>query len=57
MRLKVNGKGFLRKTPFNPGTRVKIGDPIAIIGADGEDIPYGKDYSVLEIIRIKHEKP
>jgi len=56
MRLKTNGKGFLRKTFFRPGTSVHIDDPIAIIEADGEDIPYGKDYSLLEITRIKRDK-
>ncbi|PYV64807.1 MAG: hypothetical protein DMG95_03395, partial [Acidobacteria bacterium] len=33
MRLKTNGKGFLRKTFFRPGTSVHIDDPIAIIEA------------------------
>ena len=57
MRLKANGKGIVRKTFFSAGTSVRIGDPIAIIGADGEEIPYGKDYSILEVIANKHEKP
>jgi hypothetical protein len=30
MTLKANGKGILRKTFFERGTSVKIGDPIAI---------------------------
>jgi hypothetical protein len=41
MTLKANGKGILTKTFFKPGTSVKIGDPIAIISADGEGLPYG----------------
>jgi len=57
MRLKANDTGILRKTFFTPGTHVKIGDPIAIIGADGENIPYGKFYSVLEVIEVKRKKP
>lgn len=57
MRLKANGKGVLRRTFFRSGTTVHIGDPIAIIGADGDDIPYDKDYSLLEVIEMKRTKP
>src|SRR2546423_86597 len=41
IRLKANGEGILRKTIFN-GTQVRINDPIAVIDADGENIPYQK---------------
>ena len=57
MTLKANGKGVLRKTFFEPGTSVKIGDPIAIIGADGENIPYGKELARVEVIERKRRKP
>ena len=57
MRLKANAKGIVLKTFFAPGTHVKIGDPIAIIGADGEEIPYGRDCALLEIVHIKQGKP
>jgi len=57
MTLKANGKGILKKTFFDRGTSVKIGDPIAIIGADGECIPYGKEPVVLEITEHKRLKP
>ncbi len=57
MTLKANGKGVLKKTFFDPGTSVKIGDPIAIIGADGECIPYGQELAVLEVIERKRPKP
>jgi pyruvate/2-oxoglutarate dehydrogenase complex dihydrolipoamide acyltransferase (E2) component len=57
MMLKANGKGTLRKTFFGPGTSVKIGDPIAIIGADGECLPYGREHAVLEVIEYKRPKP
>jgi len=57
MTLKANGKGVLRKTFFEPGTSVKIGDPIAIIGADGENIPYGKELALVEVIERKRRKP
>jgi pyruvate/2-oxoglutarate dehydrogenase complex dihydrolipoamide acyltransferase (E2) component len=56
MRLKTNRPGIVMKTFFPRGTSVKIGDPIAIIGADGESIPYGKAYSILEIVKVKREK-
>ena len=56
MTLKANGKGVLRKTFFEPGTSVKIGDPIAIIGADGENIPYGKELALVEVIERKRQK-
>ena len=57
MTLKANGKGILKKTFFERGTSVKIGDPLAIIGADGEDIPYGKEFASLEIMERKRQKP
>jgi pyruvate/2-oxoglutarate dehydrogenase complex dihydrolipoamide acyltransferase (E2) component len=57
LRLKDNSKGFLQKTFFGAGTSVKIGDPIAIIGADGEDLPYGRDAAIVEIEEIKRRSP
>jgi pyruvate dehydrogenase E2 component (dihydrolipoamide acetyltransferase) len=57
IRLKANGDGILRKTIFNPGTQVRINDPIAVIGADGDNIPYQKDYSTPEIAKVKSKKP
>jgi pyruvate/2-oxoglutarate dehydrogenase complex dihydrolipoamide acyltransferase (E2) component len=57
MTLKANGKGILKKTFFDRGTSVKIGDPIAIIGADGECIPYDRELVVLEVTEHKRSKP
>jgi biotin carboxyl carrier protein len=57
MTLKANGKGILTKTFFKPGTSVKIGDPIAIISADGEALPYGTDHAILEVGERKRNKP
>ena len=57
MTLKANGKGILKKTFFDRVTSVKIGDPIAIIGADGECIPYGRELAVLEVTDHKRFKP
>ena len=39
------------------GVTVKVGDPIVTISADGEDIPYGKPYALLEITELKRKKP
>jgi pyruvate/2-oxoglutarate dehydrogenase complex dihydrolipoamide acyltransferase (E2) component len=57
MTLKANGKGILRKIFFERGTSVKIGDPIAIIGSDGENISYGKEYASVEITERKRQRP
>jgi pyruvate/2-oxoglutarate dehydrogenase complex dihydrolipoamide acyltransferase (E2) component len=56
-QLRANGPGILKKTFFDPGTSIAVGDPIAIIGADGEAIPYGQSYAVLEVVKMKREKP
>lgn len=57
LKLKANGDGIVRRTIFEPGTHVKVGDPIAVIGADGENIPYEKDYVLAEVAEIKNVKP
>jgi pyruvate/2-oxoglutarate dehydrogenase complex dihydrolipoamide acyltransferase (E2) component len=57
MLLKANGKGIVMKTILKPGVTAKVGDPIATIGADGEDIPYRKPYAILEVIELKRRKP
>jgi len=56
MTLKANGKGILKKTFFEPGTSVKVGDPIAVIGSDGENIPYEKPYALVDITEHKRKK-
>jgi pyruvate/2-oxoglutarate dehydrogenase complex dihydrolipoamide acyltransferase (E2) component len=57
MTLKANGKGILKKTFFDRGTSVKIGDAIAIIEADGECIPYGQELAALEVTEHERAKP
>jgi pyruvate/2-oxoglutarate dehydrogenase complex dihydrolipoamide acyltransferase (E2) component len=57
MTLKANSKGILKKTFFDPGTSVKIGDPIAIVGADGESLPYGRESVLVEVTKRKRSKP
>lgn len=50
MALKSIGPGYLSKTFFTKGTRIKEGDPLAITLCDPEDGPSGKDTSEIEII-------
>jgi len=57
MLLKANGKGAVMKMTLRSGVTVKVGDPIVTISADGEDIPYGKPYALLEITELKRKKP
>ena len=57
MTLKANGRGILKKTFFEAGASVKIGDPIAIIGSDGENIPCAKEYAAAEITKRRRQKP
>ena len=46
--LLTNGKGFLREKLFPAGAHLPAGSPIAVVDADGEDMPYGGLYSRLE---------
>jgi pyruvate/2-oxoglutarate dehydrogenase complex dihydrolipoamide acyltransferase (E2) component len=57
MTLKANGKGILRKAIFEPGASVKVGDPIAVIGSEGENIPYEKESASVEITERRRQKP
>jgi lactoylglutathione lyase len=56
-QLNANGQGTLKKTFFDPGTSITVGDPLAVIGAEGENIPYGQSYALLEVVRMKRQKP
>jgi pyruvate/2-oxoglutarate dehydrogenase complex dihydrolipoamide acyltransferase (E2) component len=55
--LKANGWGILKKTFFDPGANIRVGDPIAIIATDGEKIPYGQSHAILEVVGTKRTKP
>jgi 2-oxoglutarate dehydrogenase E2 component (dihydrolipoamide succinyltransferase) len=57
VQLRVPGQGIVKKLLFDPGTTVRIGDPIAIISADGEAVPQDKTGPSLEIVRNKRTKP
>jgi pyruvate/2-oxoglutarate dehydrogenase complex dihydrolipoamide acyltransferase (E2) component len=56
MRLKVSGSGIVRKILFDSGTTVRIGDPVVIIGADGEAIPHDNDHSLPEVVKAKRNR-
>jgi len=43
--VRANGEGFLRERLVNNGDAISSSTVLAIIGADGENIPYGKPYS------------
>ena len=55
LTLKANGKGILREAFIELSTSVKIGDPIAVIGSDRENIPYGKEHVSIEITEHKRQ--
>ena len=41
MRIEATTPGLVSKTFFEPGTSIKVGDPIAIVVVDGEALPAG----------------
>jgi hypothetical protein len=47
-RVLANGEGFLWTKLAQPGDRLKVGQSLGNIAADGENIPYGKPYSLAE---------
>jgi pyruvate/2-oxoglutarate dehydrogenase complex dihydrolipoamide acyltransferase (E2) component len=46
--VSANGDGFLREKLFPAGASVEPSSPIAVIAADGENIPYERPYSLAE---------
>lgn len=44
----ANGDGFLREKLFPAGAEIDSFHPIAVIAADGENIPYGRPHSFAE---------
>ncbi len=57
MEIDANGEGSVKKTFFEPGTVVGIGDPFAIVACDGEQVPYGRAYTTIKILAIRRQKP
>jgi pyruvate/2-oxoglutarate dehydrogenase complex dihydrolipoamide acyltransferase (E2) component len=51
----TKGDGFLRERLFPAGAELQAGTPIATVDADGENIPYGSPYSIVERIESTRE--
>lgn len=46
--VKANGDGFLREAHFPPGAEIESTTPIAVISADGENLPSDRPCSLAE---------
>lgn len=57
LNIEATTKGMLKRTILWPDAIVRVGEPIAIIVGDGEDMPYDRPRSVATVVRIKREKP
>jgi len=57
MTLKANGKGVLRKTFFERGHICEDRRSNSDHWCDGENIPYGKELALVEVIERKRRKP
>ncbi len=57
MTLKAVGPGIFRKSFFDRHETVKIGDPVGIVAADGDDLIYNRDNLTVDIIETKHARP
>jgi pyruvate/2-oxoglutarate dehydrogenase complex dihydrolipoamide acyltransferase (E2) component len=55
--IKATTDGKVSKIFFSKGTHVAIGDPIAIIVGDPEDMPKDAVKATLELKDVKKEKP
>jgi pyruvate/2-oxoglutarate dehydrogenase complex dihydrolipoamide acyltransferase (E2) component len=49
VRVLANGTGVLRKRVAALGAKVRSGDVLAVVEADGEAVPYGRPYSVADL--------
>jgi pyruvate dehydrogenase E2 component (dihydrolipoamide acetyltransferase) len=52
MRIEATTVGMVSKLFFEPGTSIKVGDPIAIVIVDGEDLPAGPRAAV-RVVEMK----
>ena len=57
LQIEANGRGYLHKAFFPRGTHIKIGDPLAVVFCDGEDAPYGRPSSTINVLTLKRRKP
>ena len=55
--VQANGEGFLRTRLVGKGETISQSTPLAIVAAEGENIPYGKPYSVARRIPEKTRRP
>ncbi len=56
LELIAAGDGVLGKQIFDPGTHVREGDPLAVIYADGEALPYGRSPVEVRVVAIMQVK-
>ena len=52
MRIEATTPGMVSKTFFEPGTSIEVGDPIAIVIVDGEELPAGSRAAV-RVVEMK----
>jgi len=52
IRVVANGTGILRKYRVQPGAVVKAGDVLAIVEADGEEVPYDRPHALADLSLI-----
>jgi pyruvate/2-oxoglutarate dehydrogenase complex dihydrolipoamide acyltransferase (E2) component len=57
LELRTTGAGILGKQIFDPGTHIAEGDPLAVIYADGEALPYSRPAVTVQVIAVRQEKP
>jgi pyruvate/2-oxoglutarate dehydrogenase complex dihydrolipoamide acyltransferase (E2) component len=57
MEFDAVGPGILTKAFFDRGTRVRIGEPFAIIVCDPESAPAGTESARLRIVGTRRIKP
>jgi hypothetical protein len=48
----TNGDGFLRERASSQGESLRVGETLAVINADGENIPYNRPYSLARPIPL-----
>jgi pyruvate/2-oxoglutarate dehydrogenase complex dihydrolipoamide acyltransferase (E2) component len=53
----TNGEGFLREKLANAEDELRSSNPMAVIAADGENIPYGRPYSLSGRLVISQPQP
>jgi len=51
IQVEANGRGVLLSKVAKPGDSIGQGETIAVVGADGEEIPYGRPYSLARVVK------